>query len=258
MCLIFFALNQHPSYKLIIAANRDEFYQRPTQRASWWQENKTILGGKDSEAGGTWMGITKQGKIAFVTNYRDLPNLKTNAPSRGELVSDYLTNHKTAHQFLESRKDTFQAYNGFNLVVGNVNQLWYCSNYKTDNEKLDKGIFGLSNALLDTPWPKVNSGKEEFKKAIEAKSPDVNNLFGLLQNETQASDNHLPNTGLGIERERVLSARFIKSPGYGTRCSTVILINNNNEVHFVERTYNLQTFYYEEVSYDFEIKELPA
>jgi uncharacterized protein with NRDE domain len=258
MCLIFFALNEHPTYKLIIAANRDEFYERATQRASWWQENKSILGGKDIEAGGTWMAITLQGKIAFVTNYRDLANLKTKAPSRGELVSSFLTDDKTAHQFLESRKDTFQTYNGFNLVAGTVNQLWYCSNYKTGIEKLDKGVFGLSNALLDTPWPKVNLGKEEFKKAIEAKSPSVNELFRVLQNETQASDNLLPHTGVGIARERVLSARFIKSPGYGTRCSTVILINKHNEVHFIERTYNLQTFAYEEVIHDFEIKELPV
>jgi len=250
MCLIFFGIQQHPDYKLIVAANRDEFYNRPTLPAQWWDE-KEVLAGTDIEAGGTWMGIHKNGKIAWVTNYRDIKNLKEVAPSRGKLVSDFLENKDSAHDYLEKLLPHASTYNGFNLVVGNVNELWYASNYKEGFGKITVGVHGLSNALLNTPWPKVESGKQEFSEWISKKEVSIEDLFSLLKNENRANDHQLPNTGIGIERERVLSARFIKSQGYGTRCSTIILINQQNEVNFIERTYDLSTFDYTEKTYQF-------
>lgn len=251
MCLIFLSLNAHPDYKLIIAGNRDEFYQRQTSPAHFWDDHPDLLAGRDLEAGGTWMGITKQGKISLVTNYRDLYNLKTDAPSRGHLVTNYLLNGDKPGDYLNTLTETGSVYNGFNLIAGYPDELHYYSNYKDDFEKIPDGMHGLSNHLLNTPWPKVERGLTKFRSIIQGRKLDIPELFDVLYDERLASDDQLPDTGIGLERERMLSPMFIKSPGYGSRSSTIITVDRNNAVLFSERVYDLQTFEYYTQTYEF-------
>ncbi len=255
MCLIFFALNQHPTYKLIVAANRDEFYARKTAPASFWKDYPAIIGGRDLEASGTWMAMNKNGRISLVTNYRDPANINPNAPSRGQLVSNYLINDKSPSKYLMALEPTAKQYNGFNLLVGSPDELWYLSNYKESIQKLEAGIYGLSNHLLDTPWPKVERGKGKFRETISTDTLEPEVLFDFLRDEQIAKDNQLPNTGVGIDRERALSAMFIKMQGYGTRCSTVVLVDKKNCVSYSERVYNVETFEHKTQSVEFEITE---
>jgi uncharacterized protein with NRDE domain len=254
MCLIFFAVNHHPTYKLIIAANRDEFYQRKTAAANFWNDNPNILGGRDLEAAGTWMAMNRNGKISLVTNYRDPHNINPKAPSRGQLVSNYLANGDAPKDYLEQLTPLAAFYNGYNLLVGYPDELWYHSNYGNEIKRLSSGVYGLSNHLLDTPWPKVTRGKEKFKEVISSDSIVPENLFQILYDEQRAIDRQLPDTGIGLERERALSSMFIKTNGYGTRCSTVITISKNNEVTFAERVYDLDTFAHQTNRFDFVIQ----
>src|SRR5688572_20142048 len=168
MCLIFFAVNQHPNYKLIVAANRDEFYARKTAPAHFWKDHPQILGGRDLEASGTWMAMNKKGKISLVTNYRDPANINPTAPSRGQLVADYLIHDDTPEAYMNKVSTVARQYNGFNLLIGYPDALWYLSNYGNGIQKLESGIYGLSNHLLDTPWPKMSRGKKKFIQAIDS------------------------------------------------------------------------------------------
>lgn len=238
MCLIFIALKNHSKYKLVVAANRDEFYHRETAPAAFWQDHPQILGGRDLEAMGTWLGMTKTGRICMVTNFRDLKNIKTNAPSRGKLVTDFLMGRSSAEEYLKKVEARADQYNGFSLIAGTVDALYYFSNYKQGVILLNSGLFGLSNHLLETPWPKVEKGKREIQSLL--KKPDVRtaDFFPMLSDETIGDDEQLPDTGVGLARERALSPAFIKSPGYGTRSSTVILVDYNNQVSFHERVYD--------------------
>lgn len=253
MCLIFFALHQHPSYKLIVAANRDEFYTRKTAPAHFWEDHPDILGGRDLEASGTWMAMNKKGKISLVTNYRDPANINPKAPSRGQLVSDFLVNGDTPQEYLSKVSERAAQYNGFNLLTGYADELWYLSNYRDGIQKLESGVYGLSNHLLDTSWPKVERGKEKFSEAIGNAMIEPESLFELLYDEQRADDQSLPDTGIGLERERALSSMFIKTSGYGTRCSTVILVSHDNQVLFSERVYELDTFAYKTNRFQFSI-----
>ncbi|MBI3218075.1 MAG: NRDE family protein [Bacteroidetes bacterium] len=252
MCLIFLAVNQHPIYPLIIAANRDEFYNRQTAPADFWKDHPTIVGGRDLEAQGTWMAMTTTGRISMITNYRDPKNIDPKAPSRGQLVSDFLVSEQTAPEYLKQVESNGKRYNGYNLIVGDLESLYYYSNYRKGIDRIPNGIHGLSNHLLDTPWPKVKRGKEQFQTILNA-GVNAEGLFQFLKNEDKAPDALLPETGIGIDRERALSSMFIKTSGYGTRCSTVILINQQKEVSFTERVYNLQTFEYTDRDYQFQI-----
>ena len=257
MCLIVFSLNQHLIYKLILVANRDEFYARQTESANFWPDHSNILGGRDLEAipsdktYGTWMAMTRAGKIAMVTNYRDFKNLKTKAPSRGHLVSDFLLGDLDCEKYLHQIAKIKNEYNGFNLIVGDLDQLFYLSNYKNGADKLSPGLYGLSNHLLQTPWPKVVLAKSKLELTFKKNEIDPEQVLNIMQNEEQAPDVQLPDTGIGMERERALSSMFIKTAGYGTRCSTVILIKNSGETIFVERTYNLTDFTFETRRFEF-------
>jgi len=253
MCLIFFALNQHPRYKLIVAANRDEFYARKTAPAHFWEDHPQILGGRDLEASGTWMAMNKNGRISLVTNYRDPANINPKAPSRGQLVSDFLVNVDTPQEYLSKVFERAAQYNGFNLLTGYPDELWYLSNYREGIQKLERGVYGLSNHLLDSPWPKVHRGKEKFSNAITNSIIETDALFELLYDEERALDDLLPETGIGLERERALSSMFIKTKGYGTRCSTVILVSHDNQVVFSERVYELDTFAHKTNKFQFTI-----
>jgi len=251
MCLIFLSVHHHPAYKLIVAGNRDEFYNRKTAAASFWEDHPDILGGRDLEAGGTWLGINRSGKISMLTNYRDPQNINPLAPSRGNLVLDYLREPVDAELYLNQVAQDGKKYNGFNLITGTPDELWYYSNYSNGVEKMKPGFYGISNHLLETPWPKVQRGKAKLETVLSQPTIDPEQLFELLYDEQQASDEHLPHTGLSIERERALSSMFIKTENYGSRCSTVILIDRSNRVLFSERVYDTKTFQFTTQSYQF-------
>ena len=251
MCLIFFSLKQHPKYKLIIAANRDEFYNRKTEAAHFWKDHPQILGGRDLEACGTWMAVNKSGRISLLTNYRDPQNINPNAPSRGQLVSDFLLTKDDSQTYLDTIEKKGKLYNGFNLLVGDMDNLWYYSNYRDGVSEVPPGYSGLSNHLLETPWPKVIRGKEKLKPVIDKPKIDPEEVFQVLYDDHRAADELLPNTGLSLERERALSSMFIKTENYGSRCSTVVLVDYNNHILFSERVYNTATFHFTTQTFQF-------
>lgn len=251
MCLIVFAYNVHPSYRLILAANRDEFYERPSLPADFWEDQQNVLAGRDLKEGGTWLGITKDGKFAAVTNYRDPSALKSNAPSRGRLVSRYLIGKQNAGGYLVDVSSQADKYNGFNLLIGDDNDLFVFSS-NGEKQKLNPGIYGLSNHNLDTPWPKVSRGKRLLKSTLDQKGTELKEaLFTVLADRHIPPDSKLPSTGVGLEWERILSSMFIKSPDYGTRSSTIILIGKNRRVRFVEKNFDGQKEPWIESSFSF-------
>lgn len=238
MCLILFAYKVHPSYRLILAANRDEFYDRPSMPADFWKSHPHVLAGVDLKEKGTWLGVTKEGKFAAVTNYRDPASWKAEAPSRGKLVSRYLTGWADPEKYLKNIYKKADAYNGFNVLLGDANDLFVYSS-RGNAQKLSSGIFGLSNHLLDTPWPKVKRGKKMLKAALEVKGEKLEEaLFSMLADRHIPQDSRLPDTGVNLEWERILSPMFITSPVYGTRSSTILLIGNNRRIKLVEKVYN--------------------
>jgi uncharacterized protein with NRDE domain len=255
MCLLLLAVQEHPHYKLVLAANRDEYYARPTAPAAFWDEVPHLLAGKDLRAGGTWLGITKQGRIAAITNYRDPATNKTNAPSRGKLVTGFLLGQESPKHFLEGLAQEKDRYNGFNLIIGDNDQLYWFSNRADGAHKLSSGVYGLSNRLLDTPWPKVTRSKDAMARLIsEQESLSQDGLFHLLRDRTVAGDNQLPDTGVGTAWERILSPIFITSPTYGTRASTIILIEQQNFITITEKTFNDEPEHATSVAYEFQIQ----
>ena len=254
MCLLIFAFKVHPKYKLILAANRDEYYDRPTARAVYWDEAPHILAGKDLRAGGTWFGVTRNGKIAAITNYRDPASIKSNAPSRGEIVSNYLLGPDDPDTYLEKLSRKRDVYNGFNLILGEREHLVWYSNRNGEPRKLSAGIYGLSNHLLDTPWPKVSLSKDALAEHIsEKKEPSPETLFRLLKDRMVPDDDRLPSTGVGLEWERILSSIFIESPDYGTRSSTLLFVDQHDHVLFFERTFNPSSDDFSTVRYAFDL-----
>lgn len=257
MCLIFLLVNEHPTYSLVVAANRDEFYNRRTAPAGFWEDAPHILAGRDLEANGTWMGISRSGRISLLTNFRDPGNINPAAPSRGHLVSDFLRMDTHASEYLKSIEQRGREFNGFNLIAGSINDLWYYSNYGNGIARIPDGLHGLSNHLLNTPWPKVEWGKRRLRPLLRPDVIDPGILFDFLYDDRQAPDDRLPDTGVGLERERVLSSMFIKSPDYGSRCSTVLLIDRNHHARFAERVYDLTTFAYTTRTFEFDIQPGP-
>lgn len=238
MCLLFLALGAHPRHRLIVAANRDEFYARPTARLCWWDDHPHVLAGRDLEHGGTWMGVTREGRFSALTNYREPGERVAGAASRGPLVSEFLTGADDAAQFCESLRRRTGSYNGFNLVVGDGAQLWWFSNRGDGPVLLEPGVHGLSNHLLGTPWPKLAGGLEEFRGCLELSGDElVEGALAALADRSIPRDDRLPDTGLGIEWERILGARFIVSPQYGTRSSSVLLLHSGGGGLFVEQTF---------------------
>jgi len=253
MCLIFIALRQHPKYKLVVAANRDEFYARPTAPAAFWTDKPQILAGRDLVAGGTWLGMSRTGRIAMVTNFRDPNKIRPDAPSRGALVTDFLLNSGDAEHHLKQVETQAHLYNGFSLIAGTVDQLWYLSNYATDLIALDTGLFGLSNHLLETPWPKVEKGKRRLRALLKSPDLSVDDLYEVLSDRSVSPDEDLPDTGVGQDWERLLSAAFIESPTYGTRSSTVILVDDRGRVSFNERVFDHEKKDFAYRSYEYAI-----
>lgn len=239
MCLVVFALDCHSRYRLILAANRDEFHARPTLAAARWSDFPRVLAGRDLLCGGTWLGVSVEGRLAAVTNFRDpARDIGTPRFSRGTLPAGYLTTAVPPRAYLETLPAGPGDYNGFNLIVADREELWYCSNRRDVGPvRVAPGIHGLSNHLLDTPWPKVTTSKDCLERLIldDRVSPEA--LLGLLSDTTPFPDHLLPDTGIGRERERMLSPRFISGHTYGTRSSTVILVEQEGGIYFMERSY---------------------
>lgn len=238
MCLILFAHRYHPDYPLVLAANRDEYYARPSASASFWPEAPRLLAGRDLVGGGSWLGITRAGRWGAITNYRHPAEFSRHGRSRGLLVRDYLLGDTPPLAFVEELAAGADPYPGYNLLAGEGEELAWFSNRGGAPRRLPAGIYGLSNHLLDTPWPKVAGGKRALAALLAAPSPDPEALFALLADSSPAADALLSDTGIGPERERQLSPRFIRTPGYGTRCSTVLLIDRERQVTFIERNFN--------------------
>jgi uncharacterized protein with NRDE domain len=237
MCLILLSYQKHPRYRLVLAANRDEFYERPTRPAAFWEEDENILAGRDLQAGGTWLGITRTGRLAAITNYREPHAFKQNAPSRGKLISGFLQETSTPCDYLRGVAARSTLYNGFNILAGDTEKLCYFSNRDGGVKELAPGIYGLSNHLLDTPWPKVDLGKKLLGSALNGDLVPEN-IFQILRDKTMPGDKKLPKTGVSLEWERILSSIFINSPIYGTRSSTLITIDYEDNVNFIERVFN--------------------
>ena len=235
MCLILIAHGAHSDFPLVIAANRDEYYQRPTARAAFWQDHPHILAGRDLECMGTWLGVTREGRFAALTNFRDPRERKTDAPSRGQLVSDFLASEQEPREYLADVAIEAPRYNGFNLLAGDIDGVFYFSSRTGSVQQVSPGIHGLSNHLLDTPWPKVELGKRRLQAALEGEF-SAEALLNLLHDREPAAESELPDTGIGAEMERVLSPALIVSPKYGTRSSTAVLFGEDGSVSFAERT----------------------
>ena len=249
MCLIGLAWKAHPDFPMIVAANRDEYHARATSPSHWWQDAPRLLAGRDLQSGGTWMGITREGRFAALTNYRDAAAPSPAAPSRGALVADFLTGATQPAQHLADVAAGATRYNGFNLLAGTRDQLWYIGNRGAAPRALAPGVYGLSNALLDTPWPKVIGLRLALGEAlggIDAEDPLQSRVSGLPRNLFQAlfqaladtrmsPDTALPRTGVPLERERVLSPAMIVAPVYGTRASTVMCVARDGTVNWEER-----------------------
>ena len=249
MCLMVFAWRSHPDFPLVLAANRDEFYTRRTRPAAWWGNAVSVLAGHDEEAGGTWLGITRRGRFAALTNVRAPSERNPHAPSRGTLVLSALQSPESPTSWIESNAARLGAYNGFNLLLGDVAptasgesgsepRLDYVTNRgDAPPRTLPPGVYGLSNASLDTPWPKVTRAVTRFACSV-ASRVDFEMLLRLLENRELARDSELPSTGVPYEWERALSSIQIRAHGYGTRASTVITVRNDGLTTFFERTYD--------------------
>lgn len=238
MCLIFLAWRKHPDYRLVVAANRDEFYARPTAPANYWPDAPELLAGRDLEAGGTWLGVSRAGRFAALTNYRKGGGRMQNAPTRGRLVSDFLVSASTPDEYLQSLAQRAAAYNGFNLLVGDRERLCWFSTHGGEPMELEPGVYAVSNDLLDTPWPKVLRGKKAFERLLSEGEIDRPAMFDLLLDRRVAEDAALPDTGIGLARERTLSPIFITAGDYGTRSSTLVLVGADGDVAFEEQSHD--------------------
>lgn len=250
MCLIVFAWKTHADFPLVVAANRDEFHARPTAGARFWDDRPEILAGRDLEGMGTWLGVTRSGKFAAVTNYRDAAPAPREAVSRGLLASRYLESGDAPREFAAEVEADGTAYRGFNFLAGDRAELWWVSNRGGRARRIEPGVHGLSNHLLDTPWPKVTLGKQRLGQVLEL-APAVGPLLDLLADTTEAAERDLPDTGVGAQRERLLSAARIVSPAYGTRSSSALLVGADGKVRFAERSYGSDGAELDTLRYEF-------
>ena len=226
-----------PDYPLIVAANRDEFFDRPTAPAAFWGDQPNVLAGRDNAAGGTWMGITRNLRFAALTNVRESRDtFNPDAPSRGKLVSEFLSARRRPDTYSKSVSRLGSQYNGLNLLVADREMMYYYCNRGNTLKELPPGIYGVSNHALDTPWPKLESARESFTRSV-SKMPDYEAIFEMLNDDSPAPDELLPETGVGVEWERVLSSIFVKSANYGTRSSTIVAVRADNSVRFIERRF---------------------
>ncbi|MGB5080872.1 MAG: NRDE family protein [Burkholderiales bacterium] len=237
MCLIAFSWRAHPGYRLVVAANRDEYFGRPAAPVAIWPDHPQVLAGRDLEAGGTWMGITRDGRFAALTNYRNPAEKRNGAPSRGALVSGFLTGDTAPAEYVRALEARAGEYNGFSLLVGDLSVMHFFSNRGEGPSLVKPGIHALSNHLLDTPWPKVERARARLAKQLEGPF-DAEATFRLLDDTERAPNGELPSTGVSLELEERLSAiRIPASGGYGTRCSTLLCVGEDGEIEFHERSW---------------------
>lgn len=238
MCLLLFAYRVHPDYPLVVAANRDEFHRRPAAAACWWPAGD-ILAGRDLQAGGTWFGVNRRGRFAAVTNFRSPGSRPPDVRSRGEIVVETLRTPLDGPSWLRVLATQGQCYDGFSLVFGGADGVFSYSNRSGRSDRLTPGIYGLSNHLLETPWPKVRRGKAKLRAYLRADQPlQPEPLLALLDDRESATDTELPDSGVGLDRERLLSPMFIVSPDYGTRASTALIVDQRREISFMERGFD--------------------
>jgi uncharacterized protein with NRDE domain len=240
MCLAVIALDVHPRFAVVIAANRDEFHARAAERAHWWNDDAgcALLAGRDVAQRGTWLGVNRRGRWAFVTNVREPGRYDPAAPSRGALVPRVLRESSGAANAVEQIAASTRGYNGFNLIGGDVRAAMFASNRAPQSQPLSAGVSGVSNAGLDTPWLKLVRAKAGVAKWVSDGSDNLDALFAVLGDRTMAADAALPDTGISRERERLLSSPFIVSDDYGTRCSTIVAISREGTVQFIERSFD--------------------
>lgn len=241
MCLIAFAWKAHPRYRLVVAANRDEHHGRPTAAAAFWEDAPQVYAGRDLKDGGSWMGVTTGGRFAALTNFRDPAEFKAGAPSRGQLVANFLREQTDPTHYAEGLAATQYLYNGFNLLAGDANCLWYVGNRAGPPREVEPGVHGLSNALLDTAWPKTAALQAALAAALGSGLDSaglIQALFSALADRSTAPDAQLPETGVGLERERQLSPRMIVAPLYGTRSATVLMAGHDDRIEMAERNFD--------------------
>lgn len=239
MCLLVAACDLHPRYRLVLAGNRDEFHARPAAALAWWDDAPQLLAGRDLEAGGTWLGVDRRGRVGVVTNFRDLEPPQPGAVSRGTLVTGFLAGCLPAQAYSRAVAARAADYAGFSLLTCDEAGLSYVTN-RPEVAVLapGPGLYGLSNDRLDTPWPKLERARAAVRRALEADRPDPEALLAGLLDRAPAPDECLPDTGLGLERERLLSAPFIVDPVYGTRCTTLVLLDRDGRMRVEERRYD--------------------
>jgi len=240
MCILFFAIKQHPKYPMIICANRDEFHQRPTQAMHWWPKNDLpageVLAGKDLQAGGTWLGLNNQGRFSALTNFRQPHLIDKNKQSRGDLVLQALAHQD--NEMIKKLTKSSSEYNGFNLVFGQLNKLRCFDSVSQKQQLLSAGFHSLCNGALDDIWPKMALGQAKLAEAITEHSLDVEQLFKLMKSDQQAHLEQLPKTGVPLSWERLLSSIFITSPEYGTRTTNIITLDNKGNISIYDKSYN--------------------
>jgi uncharacterized protein with NRDE domain len=238
MCLILFAWNAHPGYRLVLAANRDEFHQRPTNAADFWPQRPDILAGRDLQAGGTWLGVTRSGRFAAVTNFRE--PLAPETPlerSRGELVTGFLTGDRQPPEHAGCLRESMSSYRGFSLLIGNPDSLVYVTNRPAQAAEVAEGCHGLSNHLLDTDWPKVKAGRARLARLLGGDRVDPEALLEVLTDRGPVPGDMPAGTEDDEIRRHLMNHYFIVSPEYGTRSSTVVLIARDGSATFVERRF---------------------
>ncbi|TAM82309.1 MAG: NRDE family protein [Candidimonas sp.] len=241
MCIAYLAIERDPDWPLFIAANRDEFHARASRPAAPWPDAAHIIAGRDSVAGGTWLGVTRQGRYAFLTNYRDPSSVMPNAPSRGELVGNYLLRNESPASYAAAVSRVASTYNGFNLIIGDAHSCFYVGNRTNHREPraLGRGSHVLSNHLLDTPWPKARRLRRAMDD-LDLRQLDTSlaPAFAALRDNARAEDADLPDTGISLERERLLSSPFVISADYGTRCSTIVAIHASGKALLSEISFD--------------------
>jgi uncharacterized protein with NRDE domain len=239
MCLILFAYKTSPRWPLILASNRDESYARPTQSAGFWKDSSDLLAGRDLDKGGTWLGLTKRGRFAAVTNYREAAAQPNYPKSRGVLVENFLRGRVQSLDYLEQIRSEQHLYAGFGCLLGDLSNLYFYSNRSDEIEGVQAGVHGLSNAFLNTPWPKLEKGKQQLHRLITAESSLSSEvLLEMLADRETFELDQLPQTGIDSHREKILSSKFIAvDERYGTKSSTVIMVHESGDVHFVERSF---------------------
>ncbi len=253
MCLILVGWRVHAEFPLVLAANRDEFHSRPSAPAHWWPDHPRLLAGRDQVAGGSWLAVTRDGRMAALTNFRDPSRGKSNAPSRGELVVRLAESSDPIERRLQWLREHSARFAPFNMLISDGAQLAIFESVSDSYRFLSPGIYGLSNHLLDTPWPKVRQAKSRLTEALRA-SPGEEALLHLLRDEQIAQDDQLPRTGVSVEWERLLSSAFIRDADYGTRCSTVIRMRSDACVSFREWTWDAKGSIAGEARHEFSIE----